>query len=64
MEEYLLTPREVDRLLRYPQGRAVRLAKARRIPSVSLPDGEIRFRESEILALIQSESGGKAVGRV
>ena len=39
----LLTPEEVDRLFRYPRGRAVKLAKARLLPAIFLPDGEVRF---------------------
>lgn len=41
-------PREVDRLLRYPRGRSLKLAKAGKLPHVKLPDGEIRFDASEI----------------
>ena len=39
----LLTPRDVDAILRYPSGRAARLARAGLIPCIRLPDGEIRF---------------------
>ena len=39
----LLTPREVDQLLRYPRGRATRLARVGKLPAVIPPDGEIRF---------------------
>ena len=48
----LLMPREVDRLLRYPRGRSVRLAKSNKLPHIRLPDGEIRFIESEIEKLL------------
>lgn len=48
----LLMPREVDRLLRYPRGRSVKLAKAGRLPHVVLPDGEIRFDEDVIQRLL------------
>jgi hypothetical protein len=50
----LLTPRDVDRLFRYPSGRAARLARAGRIPFIRLPDGEIRFDQAEIERLISS----------
>ncbi len=50
----LLTPRDVDRLLRYPTGRTARLAKTGRIPFIRLPDGEIRFDETEIANLLAS----------
>jgi hypothetical protein len=48
----LLTPGDVDRLLRYPSGRAKRLATANRIPFICLPDGEIRFDQTEIEKLL------------
>lgn len=48
----LLTPREVDVLFRYPAGRTARLAKAGRIAFILLPDGEMRFDESEIRKLL------------
>jgi len=49
----LLVPREVDRLLRYPRGRAARLAKAGQIPFIELPDGEIRFDEEVVKRLME-----------
>ena len=45
-------PREVDRLLRYPRGRSLRLAKAGKLPHVVLPDGEFRFLQHEIEQLL------------
>jgi len=39
----LLTPEEIDRLFRYPRGRAAKLAEAGLLPAIYLPDGEIRF---------------------
>jgi predicted site-specific integrase-resolvase len=59
--EYLLTCREVEQLLRYPRGRAARLVKAGKLSAVILPDGEIRFRQRDISALMQS---GQAKGSV
>jgi predicted site-specific integrase-resolvase len=62
----LLHPREVDRLLRYPRGRTVRLAREGKIPAVFLPDGEVRFNPRDIEALVRSrpingrrEGGGR-----
>lgn len=52
--ETLLTPREVDQLLRYPRGRAVKLAQTGKLPAVFLPDGEIRFNPHDIETLVQS----------
>ena len=57
----LLTSSEVDAILRYRPGRARRLAKAGQLPSVVLPDGEIRFREADIAALL--EPAGANAGR-
>jgi len=51
----LLKPREVDLLFRYPAGRSTRLARAGRIPYVLLPDGQIRFNESEIKQILKSK---------
>ncbi len=48
----LLTAMEVEKLLAYPQGRAARLARAGLLPSIVLPDGELRFRQADIEALI------------
>ncbi len=43
MTQRMIHPRELDRLLRYPNGRCTRLARAGKIPHIVLPDGEIRF---------------------
>lgn len=48
----LLVPHEVDRLLRYPRGRSVRLAKAGKLPHVILPDGGFRFYQDDIERLL------------
>ena len=61
MDINLLKPVEVDLLLRYPTGRAGRLAKAGKLPHVLLPDGEIRFVESEIEALLKHHQGKECV---
>ena len=52
MDTKLFTPRELDRLLRYPPGRSLRLAKKGKLPSVELPDGEIRFVEAQVLRIL------------
>jgi hypothetical protein len=51
----LLTPNEVDELLRYPRGKSQRLARRDLLPHVTLPDGAIRFRPCEIEKLIGVE---------
>ena len=58
----LLTPREVDALLRYPRGRAVRLARAGLLPAVILPDGEIRFDAEKIKRVLAKGSQEEAHG--
>jgi hypothetical protein len=55
----LLTSCEVDRLLRYPRGRSLRLARTGRLPAIRLPDGELRFRVGDIEALLVT---GRAAG--
>jgi hypothetical protein len=60
----LLTSREVERLFRYPRGRALRLAKAGRIPFIRLPDGEIRFAQCEIEGLLVSADASAKKGTV
>lgn len=49
----LLTGNELDALLRWPAGRAERLARRRRLPHYILPDGRsIRFARVEIEKLL------------
>lgn len=48
----LLTPIEVDDLLRYPLGKSQRLAKAGKLPHIKLPDGSIRFYPEDIDAIL------------
>ena len=49
----LITPAELDRVLRYPRGRSVRLARKGLIPAITLPDGELRFSDSTLTALLR-----------
>jgi hypothetical protein len=51
----LLTPEEVDDILRYPNGKSQRLARRDLIPHVKLPDGSIRFRKIEIENIVGDE---------
>jgi hypothetical protein len=44
----LLTDNDVDRLLRFPRGRSLRLARKGLIPHVELPDRSIRFERVAI----------------
>lgn len=63
----LLTPREVDRLFRYPEGRSLALARDGCIRCITLPDGEIRFDADVIAKLLAAQPAdtdpptGKAV---
>ncbi len=56
----LLTPRDVDSLLRYPHGRSLKLARKGKLPSIVLPDGEVRFRRREIEILIDGDQPAAA----
>lgn len=64
----LLKPSEVDRIFRYPRGRALRLIKAGKIAHIVLPDGEIRILQTEIERLLTAatspmqEQQGAAIG--
>ena len=53
MDTRLLKPREVDLILRYPAGRAEKLARRALIPCVTLPDGEIRFTAETVERLMK-----------
>lgn len=48
----LMTERKLDKKLRWPLGRAVRLVKEGRLPHILLPDGSIRFIWADIERLI------------
>jgi hypothetical protein len=48
----LLTPIELDGLLRYPRGRSQRLARRQLLPHITLPDGAIRFRPADVEKLL------------
>lgn len=61
MRAQLLTPKDVDAILRYPNGRAARLARADKLPHIVLPDGEIRFDRHQIEKLLSPEAAGEAV---
>jgi excisionase family DNA binding protein len=50
----LLTDGEAADLVRMLRPRLVRLAKARLIPFVRLPDGELRFEREELVRWIES----------
>ncbi len=54
--ERLLTPAEVSELLRVTPKTVTRWAAAGRITSIRTPGGHRRFRESEILALVNGEA--------
>jgi hypothetical protein len=49
---HLLFGDDVDRRLGWKPGRAVRLARQRRLPHLILPDGSIRFDWPNIQSLI------------
>jgi hypothetical protein len=47
-----LDPEDIDDRLNWPPGRALRLARRRRLPHVVLPDGSIRFEWEIIESLL------------
>jgi predicted site-specific integrase-resolvase len=51
-------------MLRYSSGHATRLARAGKLPCLTLPDGEIRFDEAEIQRLLHrsNDAGDKKPG--
>ena len=52
--EQLSTPEEIDSLLRWPLGKAERLARRGMLPHILLPDGKtIRFNRAEVEALVK-----------
>ncbi len=54
MQLTLLMPRELDRLFRWPRGRAQRLARRGKLVHVTLPDGAIRFDSAEVEKLLKT----------
>lgn len=48
----MLTGVEVDKRLRWPLGRAERLARRGKLPHLLLPDGVIRFRWRQVRELL------------
>lgn len=58
MTTQLLKPGELDIRLRYPSGRSLRLARQGLIPSVTLPDGEVRFDPTVIESWLTGRSAG------
>jgi hypothetical protein len=64
MDIELLTSREVDRFLRYPHGRAAKLAKAGLLPVVVLPDGELRFERQAVLDVLAKLPTAKGAAHV
>jgi excisionase family DNA binding protein len=51
-DEILLTDTEAARLLRILRTRLVRLARRGEVPHILLPDKEIRFRRSDLVAWV------------
>ncbi len=49
----LLYPEDIDQRLSWPLGKALRLARRRKLPHVVLPDGSIRFEWEDIEDLLQ-----------
>ena len=60
MPTKLLTPEETDDLLRYPPGKAERLARRGKLPHIRLPDDAIRFKASDIESLMRNGASPNA----
>jgi hypothetical protein len=58
----LLLPFELDRVLRYPQGKSERLARQGKLPHIRLPDGSIRFEVNQISKRIRAGKKQSKVG--
>jgi hypothetical protein len=52
-DQILISEAEAAGLLRILRTRLVRLARAGKAPCVILPDGEIRFRRSDLVAWVE-----------
>jgi hypothetical protein len=48
-----LTPDDVDRLLKLPEGKAARLARRGLLPAIILPDKSIRFEEERLRVFLE-----------
>ena len=55
----LLTGWEVDRLLRCPRGRSLRLARKGLLPAVTLPDGELRFHRADLERMLATRQASR-----
>ena len=53
METDYLYPEQIDKRLNWPLGTASRLARREQLPHYRLPDGAIRFRLEEVVALVR-----------
>ena len=53
VDERLLIDGEAADILMVPRRRLVRLAKSGQIPAIFLPDGEIRFLETDLWAWVE-----------
>jgi hypothetical protein len=60
----LQTPEEIDRLFRWPFGKAERLARRGRLPHYLLPDGKtVRFKLVEVEAQVRHFNPGATEDR-
>jgi len=55
MPDYL-TPEDVDRLLKLPDGKAARMARRGLLPALILPDKSIRFDSKRLQAFLEEAS--------
>lgn len=52
--ERLLLPGQVDLLFAWRAGRAAKMAEAGLLPAIRLPDGQIRFKRSDLERFLEA----------
>jgi hypothetical protein len=57
----LLTPHELDAVLRFPRGKSAKLARAGKIPHLVLPNGEVRFDTVEVERFLREGAAVEAL---
>jgi hypothetical protein len=57
----LLVPNEVDQMLRWPRGRALKLARLGKLRSITLPDGSMRFALEDLNQMLIQGGLGAAL---
>jgi len=61
-QRVLLVGAEVDKLFRWPRGRAVRMARRGLLGSVTLPDGSLRFKRDVVERIVNGADRPEPAG--